>query len=331
MALPQEVRTFNTLFATTLDEYAPQAAVNTLTSFPLVDRMYRAGNASIKSGGNRIEVGVRYGMNPGAQWYQGADVLDMTPFESNTLAKYDWKQLHFPVTYTGEEVRKNRGPAQRLDLVAEKIAATEVTARKVLDIAMSGDGTANAGKVILGLEALFPTTPTSDPAVGAIGGISVTGNPWWQNTAVTGFGSFAAFGPGGTTSDTWLNTFNTISDGADTPDFILSAQNVYEFYHSANIGVVQIIMSENATGTLSFPTLKYMGKDFFWSRNIADGRAYFLRSSDLELWIHSEGNMRLSEFQKAWNQDLYGASMLNMCSFLTRRRMFTAVLDGITA
>lgn len=212
-----------------MDTYAPQASVNTLTSFPLVDRLYKGGKATLKDGGARIDVGVRYGMNPGTQWYQGADVLDMTPFESNTMAKYDWKQLHAPVTYTGDEIRKNRGAAQMLDLVTEKISATELTLKKVLDIAMCGDGTANDGKVILGLDALFPTTPTADPTVGAIGGITAVGNNWWQNYAVTSFGSFAANGPKGSSADNWINAWDTVSDGSDTPEFILSAQNVYEF------------------------------------------------------------------------------------------------------
>lgn len=330
MALPTENRIFNTLFSTTLDIYAEQAAVNTLTSTPLLDRLYRAGNASIKDGGVRIDVGVRYGMNPGSQWFQGADVLDMTPFESNTMAKYDWKQLHLPVTYTGEEIRKNRGESQMLNLVQEKIAATELTAKKVVDIAIAGDGTAQDGKIILGLDALFPTTPTSDPTVGAIGGISVTNNPWWQNTAVTSFGSFAANGPKGTSQDLWINTWNAVSDGTDTPQYILSAQNVYEFYHRANLSAVQIVMTPNATGTLSFPSLQYMGAPWYWSRNIVDGRAFFLRDADMEFWVHSEGNMTMSEFRRAWNQDLYGASLLFMCAFFTRRRMFTAVIDGIT-
>ena len=329
--IPSETRTFNTVFATTMDTYADQASVNTLTAFPLVDRLYKGGKAKMKDGGVRIDVGVRYGMNPGTQWYQGSDTLDMTAFESNTLAKFDWKQLHAPVTYTGSEIRLNRGSAQMLDLVTEKISATEITLKKVLDIAMCGDGSANDGKVILGLDAMFPTTPTADPAVGAVGGITAVGNNWWQNFALTSFGSFAANGPKGSSADNWINAWDTVSDGSDTPEFILSSQGVYEAYHRSNLSAVQIIMTPNATGTLSFPSLKYMGADWYWDRNIVSGRAFFLRSADLEFWVHSEGNMKLSPFIKAFNQDLYGASMLTQCAFFCRRRLFTAVIDGVTA
>ena len=332
MPIPTETRTFNSLFATTNDIMAEQSAVNTLTSTPILDKMYRGGAAMVKEGGARIDVGVRYGMNPGSQWYAGADVLDMTPFESNTMAKYDWKQLHLPVTYTGEEVRKNRGEAQMLDLVQEKIAATQLTARKVVDIALCADGTGNDGKVILGLEAIVSTSPTADPAVGAIGGITAVGNPWWQNAAHTSFGSFAANGPKGSSADLFIQDWNSVSDGTDTPTQIYSAQDVYEAYHRSNLSAVQIIMTQNATGTLSFPTLKYMGVDWNWSRNIASGEFYFLRpEQDFFFFLHSEGNFKLSEFRRAWNQDLYGASMLLMCAFGARRRMFSLHASGVSA
>jgi len=329
VALPTETRTFNTQFSTTWDLYRPEAIDNWLTSNPLMDALTR--NKRVKAGGARISVTENYGFNPGAQWYAGADVLDMTPYETTTEAKYDWKMLHLPVTHTGEEVRKNNGEFQRQDLVKEKIRSTEITARKVLEMAMAGDGTGSGGKVILGLDAMFPTTPTVDPAVGSIGGIPAASNVWWQNFAVTSFGSFAANGPGGTAADAWLDAWNTVSDGPDTPDIIASAQDVYQFYHRAAIDQVQIIMSENATGTLSFPMMKYMGKNWFWSRVITNGRAYFLRTGDMEFYSHPEGNMTLSEFVPSYNQDVQGAKMLLMCAFIPLRRLFTAVIDGATA
>jgi hypothetical protein len=331
MPIPTETRTLNTLFSLSADAATDEMSVAYLTSKPLLDRLYRSGNVKRRQGGARIDVLLRYGMNPGTQWYQGADDLDMTPFETNTTAKYDWKNLHAPVTYTGEEKRKNAGPTQQVDLVTEKLTATRETMEKVTDLAMVGDGTANDGKVILGLDALFPTTPTSDPTVGSIGGISVTGNAWWQNYAVTSFGSFAANGPKGTGSDLWINTWDAVSDGADAPDFIISSQDVYEYYHRSALSAVQIVMKPNATGMLSFPSLQYMGIDWYWSRNIPSGRAYFLRTNDLEFWVDTQGEFKLSEFQQAWSQDLYGAKMLLVCAFVTRRRLLGAVIDGITA
>jgi hypothetical protein len=274
---------------------------------------------------------VTYGFNPGGQWYSGADVLDMTDFEIATLAKFDWKNLHFPVTYTGEEVRKNAGAAKMKDLVREKISVTENTQYKVLEIAMVGDGTANNQKVIHGLETFFPVTATTDPAVGALGGITAVGNPWWQNYAVSSFGSFLANGPAGTAADAWLDTWNTVSDGPDSPGMILSSQDVFQFYHRQGLDNIQIIMEQSSRLDLSFPVLKYNGKTWAWSRTLPPGRAYFLRPEDMKFWVSSQANMTLSEFQKSWNQDKFAASMLTMCAFFINRRMFTAVIDGITA
>lgn len=339
MGASTETRTFNNLFTATLDAYVEdgKAVVNTLTRWPLIDRLYRTGNTKVRDGGVRIDVNLSYGYNPGTQWFNGADVLDMTPYEFLTTAKFDWKQLHAPISYTGEEIRKNRGKEQLIDLVEEKLSTTQRSLWKVLDIAIAGDGTANGGKVILGLDAIFPVAATVDPAIGAIGGVAAAGNTWWQNYSVASFGSFAANGPKGTTQDLFVNTWNSISDGPDGPGLIISAQNVYEFYHRSNLSAMQIYKadeasSKNSVGDLTFPSLKYMGVDWFWSRNIAAGRAYFIRENDLAFWVHSQANMTLAgEFQKSFNQDLYANSMLFMCAFFPKRRMFSAVLDGITA
>lgn len=329
MTLPSETRTFNTLFSLTWDAYAGNAARNMLTSFPLIDLMWR--NKQVKTGGARIEVSLDYGYNPNGQWYNGADILDMNPFETSTVLKYDWKNLHFPIAYTGEEVRKNNAEYQRKDLVRTKIETTEVTIRKVLELAMVGDGLGNQGKVILGLEAMFPTDPTIDPGVGAVGGLTAVGNAFWQNYAVTSFGSFAANGPGGTAADALLDAWDTISDGSDTPDMILSSQDVYQFYHRAAVDQAQIIMSQNATGTLTFRSMMYNGVPWTWSRTLPNGRLYLLRTKDMQFWVHSQANMTLGEFQKSYNQDAFAASILTMCAFIPTRRMFTAVIDGITA
>jgi hypothetical protein len=331
-ATSTETRVFNTLLTYTWDAYAEEASKNMLTSFPLVDMLYKNGRAKVVDGGARIDVTVTYGFNPGGQWYSGSDVLDMTDFEIATLAKFDWKNLHFPLTYTGEEVRKNSGAARQKDLVREKISVTENTAYKVLEIAMMGDGTANNQKVIHGLETFYPITPTTDPAVGALGGITAVGNPWWQNYAVTSFGSFAANGPGGTAADAWLDTWNTVSDGPDSPDLVLGAQDVWQFYHRASLDMAQIVFQQSSNNPdLSFPVLKYNGRTFTWSRSLPNGRVYFLRTGDMKFWVSSQANMTKSDFQKSWNQDKFAASVLTMCSFFINRRMFTAVIDGITA
>lgn len=331
MAFGSETRTFQTLMTYTIDARAEEGGRSFVTSNPLLDLLYRKGRVTTLAGGARIDVDVEFGFNPGAQWYTGADVLDMTPFELATQARYDWKNLHAPVTHTGEEVRKNRGEFARKNLVKRKIESTEMTHKKVLEIALFGDGTANNGKVILGLDAMLPITPTADPAVGAIGGIPAAANPFWNNQAVTSFGSFAANGPGGTAADAWLTAWANVTDGNEAPDIIISAFDVFSFYNRALVDQSQIIMSKNATGDLTFPMLSYNGVPWVWSRSIPNGRAYFLRARDFEFFVNSEANYTLSDWVQSFNQDLFGAKMLTMCAFTMNRRVFSTVIDGITA
>jgi hypothetical protein len=336
MAATTETRTFNNLYTATHNSWVDEgkATPQLLTSNPLVDALWKRGNSMVLDGGARITGAVRYGYNPNAQWYGGADPLKMDPFQNLTRYAYDWKMLHAPVVYTGEEVRKNRGKAQMINLVVELEDTTMQTLMKIIDISMAADGTADNFKSILGLDAFFPTDPTTDPAAGAIGDIPAATNIWWQNYSHTGFGSFAANGPGGASGDLWLSDWNAVSDGSgNEPDMVISAQNVFEFYHRANLIASEVVMSEtaNGTGDRSFATLKYRGKPWFWSRNIPDGRAYLPRLADLLFIVHPEAQMTLSEFQQAWNQDLFGAHNITQAAFITKRRMFSSVIDGITA
>lgn len=330
-----ETRVFNNLYTATHNAWVNEgtAIPQMLSSNPLFDLLYKRGNAVVLDGGVRITGAVRYGFNPNAQWYAGADALRMDPFQNMTRFAYDWKMLHAPVTYTGEEVRKNRGKAQMINLVAEIEQATMETLERIIDIALAGDGTADNQKAILGLEALIQTDPTAAPVTGNVGDIAAD-NVWWQNYAVTSFGSFAANGPGGTAADNWLSNWNEISDGTGMePDVTISAKNVWEFYHRANLTAVQIGMTEtaNATGDRTFKTLQYNGKPWFWSRNIPDGRAYQLRLADFLFITHPEATMTMSPFQQSFNQDLFGAHIIMQCAFLAKRRMFSSVIDGIVA
>lgn len=312
------------------------ATVNMFRGAPLVEALWRKGNSKVYDGGARITGAARFGFNPNSQWYQGADVLNMDPFESLTRYAYDWRMLHLPVSYTGEEARKNSGRAQAINLITERINVTMDSAIKVLDIAMAGDGSLAPGKMILGLDAFFPVDPTTDPSQGSVGDITAVGNTWWQPFSAASFGSFAANGPGGTAADNWLTAWDALSDGSETPDLIISAQNVFEFYHRINLNAVQInVSTSDAGGTRaadrSFNRLRYNNTEWFWSRNIPDGRAYLLRRGDLNFWVHPKGNLTLSEFIPSFNQDLFGAHLLLQCAFFVSRRMMSGVIDGITA
>ena len=331
-----ETRTYNTFYTATHDAYVDtgEPTDNMFRSAPLVDALWKRGNAKVLDGGARIVGNARFGFNPNTQWYKGADKLNMDPWEGLTRYAYDWANLHAPVTYVGEDARRNRGKAQAINMQTEMERESMDTMYKVVDQAMAGDGTANNYKAILGLDAFFPSDPTVDPTVGAIGGITAVGATWWQNGAVTGFGSFAANGPGGTSSDQWITAWDNASDGTDTPDLIISSQDVWEAYNRSNLSAGQIVMQGGGgygTGDKTFAKLTYYGVPWFWSRNIAPGTAYLLRTADMLFIVHPDGNMKLSEFVKAFDQDLYGASLLLMCAFIVKRRMFSTVITGITA
>jgi hypothetical protein len=67
------------------------------------------------------------------------------------------------------------------------------------------DGTSFGGNTFIGLAAGISTTPTVDPASGAVGGVSAVTYSWWRNNATISAGSFAANGVKGSSQDLCLN------------------------------------------------------------------------------------------------------------------------------
>jgi hypothetical protein len=336
MAPSTETRTFTDLYSATHDAVVEDGngSENVLRSTILLDRMWKNGNVKIKDGGTRIAGRAKYGLNPNAQWFRGAEKLNMDSYQKATRYAYDWCNLHAPIVAVGDDVRMNGGSYGDVDLVAETVSNTLETMAKIVDIEMAGDGSGAPGKSILGLQAFVPTVPTSDPAQGAVGDIAVSGNLWWQNYAVTSFGSMAANGPGGSSTDAWISAYNSISDGDfSKPDLIISAQDVIEFYSRLNLLAAQLAMTDTASkdANRTFRSFSYANADWTWSRNIVSGRAYMLNSMNFEFWVHPKANMSVSEFQGAYDADVMGAHALLTCAFIVKSRLFNAVLDGITA
>src|SRR4029077_17824503 len=114
------------------------------------------------------------------------------------------------------------------------------------------DGTSFGGNTITGLAAGGSTTPTVNPASGAVGGVDAVSNIWWRNNATTSIGSFAQHGVNGTVDDKVLIGFKNATDGEmDRPNAILSDQSCFQFYNRTLLGTVRYV-DPLRKGDLSF-------------------------------------------------------------------------------
>jgi len=275
------------------------------------------GQLKVVDGGESIVVPLMYGKNTTAKPYSKYGVIDTSPQEGITSARYIWKQVAATITISGLEERSNAGSDTRvIDLLAGKTNQAEKALMEELETEMfSANGDGDLG--VTGLRTLLSTTATT-------GGISPTGNSWWVPQSNASVGSFAAGG-----LDAMRTLFNSASLGNDTPDFGITTQSVFEYYEKVLQPQERFNDSTMIDG--GFQNLLFKGKPITFSQFCPSGTLYFLNSKYLNLFVHSDANMATTPFVKPTNQDAKTAQILFQGELTTSNRRLHAVAAGITA
>ena len=186
--------------------------------------------------------------------YSGYGYLNPTPVELFNDAEFTPKLAAVSVTLSGEDILKNSGRNQLLDIVEEHMMAAEqeLQDRFVEDLHSAGALTNQIG----GLQLAIPTTTNT----GTYGGISRADNAQWRTTTYDANSAFS--GITAVTSTTVKTIFDNImiarSRGSKGPNLISCSQEHYIAYTAATVAI-QRINDENELGKLGFTSLKYYG------------------------------------------------------------------------
>lgn len=241
--------------------------------------------------------------------YTGYQFLNPKPAELINDAEYEPKLAAVSVTLSGEDILKNSGRNQLLDIMEEHISAAEqeLTDRFVEDL--HADGT--AANQIGGLQLAIPT----DPTAGTYGGISRAENAIWRTTAYNANSAFS--GITGVDATTVKTIFDNImierSLGTKGPNVIVCSQEHYIAYTAATTAI-QRIQDENELGAVGFTNLKYYGSgksvDVVLEGGIGTAMpantTYFLDTNSLRFRYHPDRNfVKFGGKQMPINQDAY--------------------------
>ena len=328
MPTTQEIINYDSFLTMTIKNYSKQLKGQYLTNRPAVGLMFDRYRHTDSSGGRTWQGMVDYGQSATAQFFAGSDTFNTNPQQVAQPIRYDWKYLGGSISVTKTEQLENSGPVALASLLNTRMNQLNRTFDLIIGNEIFSDGTNFGGKSFVGLAAAISTTP----AVGAVGGLDPAVWGFWQNNAATAFGSFAANGPNGTT-DAWITIWNNCTDGTRKPDFTISAQAPWEYYHKTCNSPVRFTRpgGQGGTADVTWESLDYMGKPWYWDRQCPAGRAYFLRTDDTYFKVDPR-------FLFEWTGPLTYPDQLaytRLCgvrlSMVTERRMFQAVVDGITA
>lgn len=244
--------------------------------------------------------------------------INLAPFSGVELVPFQYKELVFPITITEREMKQNSGKAQAINLIKSKTKLAELSMSAALENMLIGDGTAQGGKVMLGLEAIMP----DNAAAGTLGGFSRTTNTWLRHNSVSGapttlpFDNLRAKMSNITNSSTW---------GTQRPQIYITTQTVYEGYETLSYGKY-MPTDKGGAADLGFQgDLLFRGKPVVFGDYVAAGRMYALNSEALKLRVEGlkkssdspftiEGPYNMRPHQKAlvWLVCLNGALTANM-------------------
>lgn len=309
------------LLSTTLKNYRSTLVDQIHNSNAVFFMLKSKGAIKEESGGERIVQPIMYGTNTTAGSYSGYDSLDTTPQEGIDAAEFNWKQYSASITISGEEMRKNGGSKTKIiDILDSRTKQARLGLQQQLVEGIFSDGTGNGGKNLTGLVAMVAST-------GTYGGITSTGNTWWQSyvNALNGALTIAAMRTG----------FNTPSlGGKDHPNIIVTTQTLYEKYEGLLTATVQMNPSSTDSKKLAdggFQTLEFKGVPVVWDENCNSGVVYFLNTEHMKLVVHSDANFATTDFVKPENQDAKVAQILFMGNLTCDRRKSFGKITGATA
>ncbi len=312
---------YNDILTTTLESRTGAFADNMSKNNALLKRLQEKGNVKQISGGSKILEELEYGEGD-AVWYSGYDSIDYTPKQLFTAAEYQLKMCAVPVAISGEDLLKNAGREQLMDLFEKRVANAEKTMCNQMSRAMYGDGTGSAGKEIGGLQLLV----ADDPTTGTVGGINraTSGNEFWRNKATTVSTSLTK-DTIGTAMD---NMYLSVCRGTDKPDLIATDNSLYSLYEQSLTPLQRF--ADPRVADAGFATLKFKGADVVFDGGqygyCPEKHMYFLNTDYLYLRPHKERDMKvIGGDRTAVNQD----ALYRIIGWAGNMTMSNAGLQGV--
>ena len=311
---------YDEIFTTTLESRSAKLADNVSKNNALLNRLKEKDKVRPISGGSKILEELEYGEGD-MVWYSGYDTISYTPKQLFSSAEYAIKLAAVPVAVSGEDLLKNSGKEQVLELMEKRIQNAEKTMANQLAAAMYGDGTAADGKAIGGLKLLVADDPTS----GTVGNINraTSGNEFWRNQSVT---------HEGLTSANILQAMDEMylkcTRGIDKPDLIVVDDKLYSTFENALTPLARF--SDPKLAEAGFANIKYKGCDVIYDGGqggyCPDNHMYFLNTDYLYLRPHKDRNMKVIGGDRlSINQD----AMYRIIGWAGNMTMSNAALQGV--
>lgn len=297
----------------------------------LVDNLYHSNlmfyrlNAKKKKvlqGGLQIEIPLVYSRFAAGGFYQGFELLDVSPSDTVKNAAFDWKQAYVPISVDGLTLIRTDTPEAVVNFLQFYFEQAQEEMAEILGGGVWSNVVSN-NKSIDGIQGAV-----DDGTVAATyGGLSRSTNTWWKanRTAITPPLSLS----------TMQTMYGNCTDGGRHPSIIVTTQAVYNLFW--NLTVPQQAYPVNPQGadqqlaSAGFDNLLFNNIPLAIDSHCPASTMYFLNEDYFYLYVNPRADFKLNDFREPVNQDAMTALCLWAGNLVVSNCSRQGVLTGVTS
>jgi hypothetical protein len=296
---------FDTLITTTLDKVRP-VLTDQISNENVLTAWLNMKSRVTLDGGSVIRRPLLFAFNDTVSSYSGYDLIDTTPQEGLGWAEYTWRQHAGSVVISGEEVKKNSGSAQLINLLQAKVDQLKLSIADDMNAMLWATSVGNGGKD-------FDSIPTLVKSSGTVGNVNPSTYTWWVSSTDA---TFDLTDPAGVTK---MNAMvNTVRVARSKVDIEITTQAVYQAYEA--LALPNIRFTNTRLADLGFEAIAHKTAEVAFDPDCPSGTMYFLNSDRLEFVQHRDSWLTPTEFVRPYNQDAKVALILSMGNLITDSR-----------
>lgn len=268
----------------------------------LVDNIYRSNvmffrlnamNKKMLQGGLQIEVPLVFTRFAAGGFYQGFDLLDVTPSDTVKNAAFDWKQAYVPVSVDGLTLIRADSPEAIANFLTFYFENAQAELAAILGVGVWSDVVTN-NKVIDGLKGAVDDGTVAT----TYGGLSRSANTWWKSQVDT-------------STPLALTNMRTVmgnaTEGGRHPTLLAGTQLNYNRFWNlvqpSQAFPVQPGGHDEQLAQAGFSNLLFDGVPFVVDSNIPANHIFYLNEDYIYLFVNPRADFNMKEFREPVNQD----------------------------
>lgn len=312
--LPQWTRALDNQFTETWYEIRPDAIDNILLATVVWALLKERGCFKPQTGSEFITRTIKYAVGVVTQPVSKGDTLPLGVVETETMARFTFRNVASNVQRDLFTDRENSGKFKIKDYVKKRLGeARDSIVQNYETEVERAIQTDESGKHIQAINDLLP--PYASATTGTYGAIARP-SAFAQIAATNG-----VFAPSG--GNTWWGSkykqmttpfevnlitdmkvlYNSVTNNQEPPTVLLCDQGTYELYEEFAVDKSQIIKDDTTTlADLGFEVLRFKGKPFTWTPNIAANNIQMLNTDYIDVVYDPGMWFEMTEWKPIPNQ-----------------------------